>query len=89
MEGLVCRIGYHLLEGRPVVVPSGHGPVDVSVDDGIATFLGVLRYDADLTFDGLLVLPFGGITGIDDSVFAFALFAFIHDASLLCTYKIS
>ncbi len=65
LAGFVGTVRYHLLERWPVVVSSSHRSVDVGIDDGVTFFLGKLVYDSQLPFDGLLVLPFGRVSGID------------------------
>ena len=64
LRGIAVR--KHTLELCPVVVGTGHGAVDICTDDPEAVPRGKIVTHAQLSFDGLLGLPFTRIPRIDN-----------------------
>lgn len=49
--------------------------------NGVALPLGAIGYDAYMAFDGLLVLPLGGLASVDDGVLRLYLILLVHECS--------
>ena len=69
LKSFVGTVDYHLLERWPIIIPSGQGSVDISVNDGISFLFRKLVDNSNLAVYGLIVLPFGEIAGIDNGIF--------------------